>query len=117
MCDRFTAALERRASTRTSGGGYSFTYTTGNRGTKPISVRADFQTMTSEERTEYGLTGEYKLWCMYTASDPKLETEDRVTWTDNSSLSRVCDVVNPSFAMAGRAKIWKTIVEEKESQT
>ena len=75
------------------------------------------QTMTSEERIEYGINGERIAWCMYTASDPKLSTEDQVVWTDNSSVTRTCDVIRPSFDMAGRSRVWLTVVEERETQT
>ena len=83
----------------------------------PTSIRADFQTMTAEEKVEYGIKESEMCWCMFTATDPKLDTRDQVTWVDSGSISRTCRVTNVSFDMAGRARIWKTMVTESRTRT
>lgn len=115
MCDRFTATLERQGSSRAADGSKVISFSTANRtsGGLPSSVRSDFQTMTSDELVEYGIRSSDISWCMYSASDPKLDTRDRVVWVDNSSIQRTCRVASPSFDMAGRSSIWKTILTEE----
>ena len=56
-------------------------------------------------------------WCMYTASDPELVTQDQVEWTDSGSVARVCRIHEPSFDMAGRGTIWRTVIVETRTET
>lgn len=119
ICDQFTLTLKRQISARDSVGGVTYSYSTSPREIEglPTEIRADCQTMTSEERAEYGITEAEVTWAAYTATDPRLTTKDFATWTDNSSVTRNCEVRSPSFDMAGRKKIWKTILIEKRQRT
>jgi len=116
LCDRFDATLKTQVSSKTASGGASFTWTTDARGGDPTSVRCDMQTMTAEEKSELGITESKTVWAMYTATDPKLRTKDLVEWTDNSSIERSCQVLNPSYDMAGRNRIWKTVLVEYKAR-
>jgi hypothetical protein len=115
LCNRFAITMERESDTTDAHGGVALTWSTGNRGGLATTVQADMQTATADERIEYGIRETSVAWCMYTASDPKLETEDRITWTDNSGIARICRVKNPSFDMAGRNSIWRTVVQENQN--
>lgn len=116
LCSNFEATLKTQVSTKTVSGGASFDWTTAARGDDPTSIDCDMQTMTSEEKSELGITESKTVWAMYTATDPKLRTKDLVEWTDNSSISRSCQVINPSFDMAGRNRIWKTVLVEYKAR-
>ena len=117
LCDRFDVTLKQKTSTRDAAGGVTIAYSIEARAGRPTSVRAELQTMTSEEKIEYGIKGERKTWAMYCVEDPNLQTEDLASWTDASEISRSAVVIEPSFAMAGRARIWKTVLEEVEAQS
>lgn len=119
MCDRFTCTLKRQGNTTNAYGDKELTFSTANRTTDgvPTSVRSDMQTVTSEDRMTYGITESYMAWCMYTASDPELITQDQVEWTDSGGVARVCEISEPSFDMAGRGTIWLTVVAEPKNRT
>ena len=116
LCDRFEATLKTQVSVKDEAGGATFTWTTAARGSDPTSIDCDMQTMTAEEKSELGITESKTTWAMYTATDPALRTKDLVEWTDNSSIARVCQVINPSFDMAGRNRIWKTVIVEHKGR-
>lgn len=116
LCDGFEATLKTQVSSKDDSGGVTYTWTTAARGDNPTEIDCDMQTMTAEEKSELGITESSIVWAMYTATDPKLQTKDLVIWTDNSSISRTCRVLNPSFDMAGRNRIWKTVVVEHKAR-
>ena len=116
LCSRFDAVLKTQVSSKDEAGGATFTWTAAARGSDPTSIDCDMQTMTAEEKSELGITESKIAWAMYTATDPKLRTKDLVEWTDNSSIARTCQVINPSFDMAGRNRIWKTVVVEYKAR-
>jgi len=119
MCDRFTATLKRQGNTTSDYGDKVLAFSTANRTSDgvPTSVRCDMQTNSSEEKAEYGIKETDMSWCMYSASDPELVTEDQVEWTDSGSVARVCRIIEPSFDMAGRGTIWRTVVAETKTES
>lgn len=119
MCDRFTITLKRQGNTTSTMGGKILAFSTANRTADgvPTSVRADCQAATSEEKMEYGIKETDMSWCMYTASDPELVTKDQCEWTDSGGVARVCRIVEPSFDMAGRGTIWRTVIAETKTET
>lgn len=116
LCNRFSATLLRQASSASSTGMALQTWSTGNRAGNPTSVNCEMQVMDTEERIEFGIDTTDIAWCMYTSTDPVLTTLDRVDWTDENSVARECRVDQASFGMAGRARIWKTVVCEKRNR-
>tara|TARA_B110000263_G_C14936803_1_gene341827 strand:- start:51 stop:425 length:375 start_codon:yes stop_codon:yes gene_type:complete len=119
ICDRFTATLKRQGNTTSVYGDKEIAFSTANRTTDgvPTSVRSDMQVSTSDEKAEYGIKESDMAWCMYTASDPELVTQDQVEWTDSGSVARVCRIHEPSFDMAGRGTIWRTVIVETRTET
>lgn len=119
MTNWFTATLERQANTTSVNGAKSIVFSTANRTVDgvPTSVSATFQVASSQEKASYGIKETDMVWRMYTASDPELITEDRVSWTDSGSVARVCRVVGPSYDMAGKATVWKTLVNEMKNRS
>lgn len=119
MCDRFTVTLKRQGNTTSAMGGKILTFSTANRTADgvPTSVRADCQAATSEEKMEYGIKDTDMSWCMYTASDPELVTTDQAEWTDSGGVARVCRIIEPSYDMAGRGTIWRTVIAETKTET
>jgi len=119
MCDRFTITLKRQGNTTSIYGDKTLTFSTANRTADgvPTSVRSDMQAATSEEKAEYGIKESHMAWCMYTASDPELVTKDQAEWTDSGGVARVCRIADPSYDMAGRGTIWRTVVAETKNET
>jgi hypothetical protein len=117
MTNRFTATLKRQGGATSAHGDKTYSYSTANRTADGVSttIQADFQTADADENIQYGIKEDEFSWCMYTASDPKLTTKDQVVWADSGGVERTCRVVGPSFDMAGRGTIWKTMVSEKKN--
>lgn len=114
LCDRFTATLKRQISTENDDGTTTQKWVVSERVAcnLPESVRCDMQTLTASDRIEFGIKDDDLYWCMYTASNPFLDGKDVVEWTDTGGIARTCRVFQPSFDMAGRGRIWKTVVRE-----
>lgn len=119
MTSDFTATLKRGANATSAFGSKVLTFSTANRTADGLStsISASFQVGDTDDKAEYGIQETDIAWCMYTATDPELETEDRVEWTDSGGKSRVCRIVGPSFDMAGKGTIWKTMVRETKNET
>ena len=119
MTNDFTATIKRQVATYSASKAKILSYTTAKRTADglSISISASFQGLSSEEKAQYGVNDTNMSWCMYTATDPVLQTEDQVTWTDDGGVVRVCRVSGPSFSMAGKGRIWLAIVSETKNET
>lgn len=119
MTNDFTATIKRQTATYSASGAKQLAFSTGKRTTDGLStsISAAFQGMDSAEKAEYSINDTDMSWCMYTASDPVLQTEDQVTWTDDGGVVRVCRISRPSFSMAGKGRIWLTVVSETKTRT
>jgi hypothetical protein len=118
MTSDFTVTIKRQTSTVSAGGAKKVSFSTAKRTTDgvPTSVSASLQGMSSEEKSEYGIKSSDSAWCMYTASNPYLQTEDQVEWTDDSDYLRICRISGPSYGMAGKGRIWLTVVRETKTE-
>jgi hypothetical protein len=111
QCDQFTATLMRQVSVVGNEGGVKLSWSIAPRTAAglPTSIRAEFQEADAEDKRAHGILAERIAYWMFTASDPKVSTEDLVVWTDNSGIVRSCEVTEPSTDTRGR--IWDTLVE------
>ena len=119
MTNDFRATIKRQTPARSASGAKTLSYTTAKRTADGLStsISASFQGISSEEKAQYGINDTNMSWCMYTATDPVLQTEDQVTWTDDGGVVRVCRVSGPSYSMAGKGRIWLAVVSETKSET
>ena len=119
MTNDFTATIKRQVATYSDSGAKKLSYTIAKRSSDGLStsISASFQELTSDEKAQYGVNDTNMSWCMYTATDPVLQTEDQVTWTDDGGVVRVCRVSGPSYSMAGKGRIWLAVVSETKNET
>lgn len=118
MTSDFTATIKRQTATYSASGDKKLSFTTAKRTSDglSISISASFQCMDSQEKSEYGIKDTDMAWCMFTATDPVLQTEDQVEWTDSGGIVRTCRIQDPSYDMAGKGRIWRAVVRETKTE-
>lgn len=108
----YTVTINRVSETKDGMGGPTRTYNTTNRGTLPTSIECALQSLDAEERVAYGVRASSESWMMFTDTDPRMDTQDQIVFTDDSGVSHTAFCTGRSIDESGKNKVWTTVVEE-----
>ena len=112
LTSRDTLTLTRQVEgTQTSTGAKSISYTTAGRGSLPTSWVTRADEMTAEEMVKFGVQDRSSVWKFLGATNPSLDVQDRVTWTDQDDVSRTAQIIKPSRNLDGQGRLYMAMGE------
>lgn len=94
-------------------GDFVRTWTTIARGSDlPTSIGCRIQSDKPEEAIGLGVRADRRLWRIYFAEDPFIDTRDRVFIPETGHSDYECIVIEPSFQWDNQNRLWRCRVQQ-----
>lgn len=112
LTSRDTITIKRLGATQDSIGAQVRTYSTANRGTRPTSAKCRAQMIEADEAIKLGLKGAARSWKFFFSTNPSIDIEDLIEFTDQDSEARIVKVKKPQRNLDGQGRCWLVLGEE-----
>lgn len=117
--DIVTFTVTRESVTQDDDGGVDISYTAAARGALPTSIlgfplvdqKRSGVLLGATEQIEYGVRGDKRKWTIITSINPRIDTRDRVTWTDDVDTI-VADAITRSVRPVPGEDYWIFTAED-----